>query len=187
VYTFSEIIAGVDEAGRGPLAGPVVAAAVILEQPILGLNDSKKLTRLKRAQLFSVITKESRAWSFAVGSVAEIDRVNILQATKLAMARAVNQLLIVPDKVLVDGRDTIDIPMPCQAIVKGDQKELAIMAASIVAKHIRDHIMDAMSQRYPGYGFHTHAGYGTVKHRAAIGALGVLPHHRKSFCKVPEN
>ena len=180
------MIAGIDEAGRGPLAGPVVAASVILPRvnPILGLNDSKKLSKLKRKKLFIEITEGAVAWSFATASSAEIDRINILQATKLAMKRSFYALMVQPERVLVDGRDVIDIPVSCEAIVKGDQKEPSIMAASIIAKHIRDSMMEALSFRYPVYGFDAHAGYPTKKHKEMIAIHGITPYHRKTFCKA---
>ena len=180
------MIAGIDEAGRGPLAGPVVAASVILPSinPIVGLNDSKKLSKSKRKQLFLEITEEAIAWSFATASSDEIDRINILQATKLAMRRSFFALRVQPDKVLVDGRDVIDIPVSCEAIVKGDQKEPSIMAASIVAKHMRDLMMETLAFRCPMYGFEAHAGYPTKKHKEMIAIHGITPYHRKTFCKA---
>ena len=135
---------------RGPLAGPVVAASVILadHSEILGLNDSKQLTAKKRAQLFQKITEHSVAWAFSVGSSSEVDTLNIRGATLLAMQRSVLSLRIQPEKVLVDGRDVIDVPMACESVIKGDQKEPAIMAASIIAKHMRDRLMLCLSQRF---------------------------------------
>ena len=175
------MIAGVDEAGRGPLAGPVVASAVILGPEISGLNDSKKLTAKRRAVLFEKITQGSLAWSFATASVGEIDSINILQATKLAMQRAVWALQKTPSKVLVDGSHTIEIAMPCEAVIKGDQKEQCIMAASIVAKHIRDQMMACLALRYPQYGFLQHKGYPTKLHRQMIEEFGHSGVHRLSF------
>lgn len=176
------MIAGVDEAGRGPLAGPVVAAAVILLQPINGLNDSKKLTKSKRAQLFSQITQNAY-WAYATGSVDEIDSINILNATKLAMKRSILALPGSPSKVLIDGRDIVECGIPAEAIIKGDQKESCIMAASIVAKHVRDLMMESISYRHPEYGFAKHAGYPTAMHKEMIRLHGKTPYHRKSFCR----
>lgn len=175
------MIAGVDEAGRGPLAGPVVAASVILKEPIAGLNDSKALTKRKREALFLEITQHAYTWSYAVATALEIDRMNILQATKLAMVRSVKQLRYKPTRVLVDGRDVIDVGCPCEAIVKGDQKESTIMAASIVAKVIRDRIMACIAEQYPMYGFDKHAGYPTREHRLLVLSHGRCIHHRESF------
>lgn len=174
------MIAGVDEAGRGPLAGPVVASAVILTQPIPGLNDSKRLTPRKRAILFGEITR-SAIWSFAVSSPMEIDQLNIRQATLLAMRRSVHALQSCPDQVLVDGCDTIDVGLPCEAIIKGDAKEPAIMAASIIAKEIRDRMMLLLSIRYPQYGFDQHAGYPTKHHMSMLSEHGVSKVHRLSY------
>lgn len=177
------MIAGVDEAGRGPLAGPVVASSVILKHSINGLNDSKSLSAAKREKLFFEITHQSLAWSYAVASAHEIDNINILQATKLAMVRSVMILKVVPEKVEIDGRDTIDIPYPCEAIVKGDQLKEHIMAASIIAKTVRDRMMAMMAVHYPVYGFERHSGYPTSFHRQQIALHGCCIHHRKSFRK----
>ena len=179
----AEIIAGVDEAGRGPLAGPVCAAAVVLdpEQPIAGLADSKKLSAKKREALEPVIKAKARAWAVAWGSVAEIDEINILQATLLAMRRAVEGLGVKPDLVLVDGNRAPHLNVPVETIVKGDAKVPAISAASILAKTARDRLMKEAAEKYPGYGFEVHAGYGTKRHLEAIAALGITPIHRRSF------
>ena len=177
------LTAGVDEAGRGPLAGPVVAAAVILdpENPIEGLADSKKLTAKKREALEPLIKERALAWCVAEASVEEIDEINILQATMLAMQRAVAGLKVQPEFVQVDGNRIPKLPMMAEAIVKGDAKVAAISAASIVAKTHRDAYMMEQAHRYPGYGFEKHMGYGTAEHIKAIETLGVLPIHRKTF------
>ena len=177
------LTAGVDEAGRGPLAGPVVAAAVILdpENPIEGLADSKKLTAKKREALEPLIKERALAWCVAEASVEEIDEINILQATMLAMQRAVAGLKVQPEFVQVDGNRIPKLPMMAEAIVKGDAKVAAISAASILAKTHRDAYMMEQAHRYPGYGFETHMGYGTAEHIKAIETLGVLPIHRKTF------
>ena len=177
------LTAGVDEAGRGPLAGPVVAAAVILdpENPIEGLADSKKLTAKKREALEPLIKERALAWCVAQASVEEIDEINILQATMLAMQRAVAGLKVQPEFVQVDGNRIPKLPMMAEAIVKGDAKVAAISAASILAKTHRDAYMMEQAHRYPGYGFEKHMGYGTAEHIKAIETLGVLPIHRKTF------
>ena len=177
------LAAGVDEAGRGPLAGPVVAAAVILdpENPIEGLADSKKLTAKKREALEPLIKERALAWCVAEASVEEIDEINILQATMLAMQRAVAGLKVQPEFVQVDGNRIPKLPMMAEAIVKGDAKVAAISAASILAKTHRDAYMMEQAQRYPGYGFEKHMGYGTAEHIKSIETLGVLPIHRKTF------
>ena len=182
----SEIIAGVDEVGRGPLAGPVVTAAVILDpdNPIEGLNDSKKLTRKKREKLAIEIREKSLAWSLGRAEVEEIDQLNILQATMLAMQRAVAGLAMKPTKVLVDGNRTPDFLIPAEAIIKGDGKIAEISAASIIAKVCRDKEMCEMDDIHPGYGFASHKGYPTSHHLAAIETLGVCAIHRRSFAPV---
>lgn len=176
-------IAGVDEAGRGPLAGPVVAAAVILDSqnPIQGLADSKKLTAKQRERLAVLIKQKALSFSVAEASVEEIDNLNILQATLLAMQRAVNGLSLQPSEVLVDGNQLPKLTMPALAIVKGDTKIEAISAASILAKVTRDGIMTAFHEQYPQYAFHIHKGYGTQRHLAEINNFGCLVIHRKSF------
>ena len=177
------LTAGVDEAGRGPLAGPVVAAAVILdpENPIEGLADSKKLTAKKREALEPLIKERALAWCVAEASVEEIDEINILQATMLAMQRAVAGLKVQPEFVQVDGNRIPKLPMMAEAIVKGDAKVAAISAASILAKTHRDAYMMEQAHRYPSYGIEKHMGYGTAEHIKAIETLGVLPIHRKTF------
>lgn len=177
------LTAGVDEAGRGPLAGPVVAAAVILDpnNPIEGLADSKKLTAKKREALEPLIKERALAWCVAEASVEEIDEINILQATMLAMQRAVAGLQVQPEFVQVDGNRIPKLPMMAEAIVKGDAKVQAISAASILAKTHRDAYMMEQAKKYPGYGFENHMGYGTAEHIKAVETLGVLPIHRKTF------
>jgi ribonuclease HII len=180
------LIAGVDEAGRGPLAGPVVAAAVILddEQPIAGLGDSKVLTERRRERLFDEIRAKALACCIAEASVEEIDRLNILQATLLAMRRAVEGLRLRPGLVLVDGNRLPTLPMPAEAIVKGDAKVPAISAASILAKVHRDRLCLQLHARFPSYGFDVHKGYPTPAHLAALGRHGASPEHRRSFAPV---
>ncbi len=180
------LTAGVDEVGRGPLAGAVVTAAVILDpkKPIAGLNDSKKLSEKKREYLFELICSQALAYSIGRAEVAEIDTINILQATLVAMQRAVSGLQIAPDKVLVDGNRTPNFGIPAEAIIKGDGKIAEISAASIIAKVVRDREMKQLSKVYPGYGFEKHKGYGTKIHMEALSRLGVTPIHRKSFAPV---
>lgn len=180
------IIAGVDEAGRGPLAGPVFAAAVILDpmRPIAGLADSKILSESKRDSLYILIKEAALSWSIAQASVEEIDELNILQATLLAMQRAVAGLHIQPDEVLVDGNRLPKLPMPAQAIVKGDSKVRAISAASILAKVERDKLMVEYHQQHPEFSFHLHKAYGTKQHLAEIEQFGFLGVHRRSFNPV---
>lgn len=177
------LVAGCDEVGRGPLAGDVVAAAVILdpEQSILGLDDSKKLSEKKREQLFGEIQTKAKSWCIARASVAEIDRLNILQASLLAMTRAVQGLHIQPEHVLVDGNKLPKWNYAAEAVVKGDSRVAAISAASILAKVTRDREMIALDKVYPGYGFADHKGYPTTVHMAALDKLGVTPIHRTSY------
>ena len=180
------LIAGVDEAGRGPLAGPVVAAAVMLDDlnPIKGLNDSKQLGPRTRERLFDEIRGKALCCSIAVASVDEIDSLNILQATLLAMRRAVEGLRLRPHRVLVDGNCLPAIGMPAHAIVKGDAKVRAIAAASILAKVYRDRLCLALHEAHPQYGFDAHKGYPTALHLAALREHGACPHHRRSFAPV---
>jgi ribonuclease HII len=180
------LVAGVDEAGRGPLAGPVVAAAVILDerQPIRGLADSKVLSPRKRERLFDEIRAKSLACCIAQASVEEIDRLNILQATLLAMRRAVEGLRLVPQRVLVDGNRLPVLAMPAAAIVKGDAKVAAISAASILAKVYRDRHCLEMHEAHPLYGFAIHKGYPTSLHLAALREHGACPLHRRSYAPV---
>ncbi|HRD34289.1 MAG TPA: ribonuclease HII [Rhodocyclaceae bacterium] len=179
-------ICGVDEAGRGPLCGAVVAAAVILDPawPIDGLNDSKKLSSRQRERLLVLIRERARAWAVAEASVAEIDRLNILHATMLAMQRAVAALRHAPDRVLIDGNRCPDLGYPCEAIVKGDASEPAIAAASILAKTVRDEQMVVLDRLHPAYGFARHKGYPTADHLRALREHGVLACHRRSFGPV---
>ena len=179
-------LCGVDEAGRGPLAGPVMAAAVMLDpaQPIAGLRDSKKLSAAARERLADEIRLCAVAWCVAEASVAEIDRLNILQATLLAMQRAVAGLRTPPDDVWVDGNRCPDWAWRSQAVVKGDDKVAAIAAASILAKTARDQYMCRLHDDYPMYGFARHMGYGTAAHLAALQAHGACPQHRRSFSPV---
>lgn len=183
------LIAGVDEAGRGPLAGPVSAAAVILpekfEHPVL--NDSKQLSEARREELYEEIVGGEMgvvAWSSAQASVEEIDSMNILQATHLAMARAVGGLAEQPDLVLVDGRPVKDFPYSHLGVIKGDSKSLSIAAASIIAKVERDRLMVACAAEFPQYGFEQHKGYGTKQHLEALEKHGACPIHRKTFAPV---
>lgn len=180
------LVAGVDEAGRGPLAGPVVAAAVILDQrkPIAGLDDSKKLSAARRERLCAQILAQALCCSVARASVEEIDRLNILQATMLAMRRAVAGLRLKPSRVLVDGNRLPVLDVVAQAIVGGDALVPSISAASIVAKVHRDHWCLELDLLYPVYGFAAHKGYGTAQHLAALQAHGACPEHRRSFAPV---
>ena len=180
------LIAGVDEAGRGPLAGPVVAAAVMLDElnPIKGLNDSKQLGPRTRERLFDEIRGKALCCSIALASVEEIDRLNILQATLLAMRRAIEGLRLRPQRVLVDGNCLPELGMPAHAIVKGDAKVRAIAAASILAKVHRDRLCMALHEAHPQYGFDAHKGYPTALHLAALREHGACAHHRRSFAPV---
>ena len=186
LFDVSGLVAGVDEAGRGPLAGPVVAAAVILDDlnPIQGLNDSKKLTAKRREALFDEIRARALCFSIAESSEQEIDQINILQATLLAMKRAVEGLRLPPKLVLVDGNRLPTLAMRSEAIVQGDALIPAISAASILAKVHRDRLCQEMHQRYPVYGFDQHKGYGTAQHLAALQAHGPADCHRKTFAPV---
>lgn len=180
-----KLIAGMDEAGRGPLAGPVVAACVILdpERPVYGVNDSKKLSPKRRAELKAEI--EEKALAIGVGIVDEktIDEINILEATKLAMKQAVQNLGVLPEILLIDALTLKDLPIPQEGIIKGDAKSVSIAAASIIAKETRDAMLMELDQQYPEYGFASHKGYGTPQHIQAIKEYGPLPVHRRSFIK----
>jgi ribonuclease HII len=180
------LVCGIDEAGRGPLAGPVVAAAVILDpaRPIAGLDDSKKLSEKKRHLLAGEIREKALAWAVAEASVEEIDRLNILHATMLAMQRAVAALAVTPERALVDGNRCPPLAMPAEAVVQGDGKIASIAAASILAKTVRDAGMLALHEQYPEYGFDRHMGYPTAAHCAALAAHGASPVHRRSFGPV---
>lgn len=181
------LLAGSDEAGRGPLAGDVVAAAVILDpnNPIVGLADSKKLSQKKREILFDEIKEKALAFCIARASVAEIDEINILHASMLAMQRAISGLTIVPEHALIDGnRIPKDLPCSAEFVIKGDDRVEAISAASILAKVERDNEISALAERYPGYGLEKHKGYPTAQHLAALEELGVTPIHRQSYGPV---
>jgi ribonuclease HII len=180
------IVCGVDEAGRGPLAGPVYAAAVILDprRPILGLDDSKRLARATRETLAARIRERAAAWAIASASAAEIDALNVLHASLLAMRRAVEQLALAPDEVLVDGLQCPELAVKARAIVGGDAAVPAISAASILAKTARDAAMVRLHQRFPSYGFDRHMGYPTPEHLAALRRIGPCAEHRRSFAPV---
>lgn len=183
------MIAGVDEAGRGPLAGPVMAAAVILSPgvPIPGLNDSKRLTARRRERLHDEILANAAAYALGVASVEEIDTLNIFRANLLAMQRAVEGLPVAPTLILVDGLHVPCVACVARAVVGGDGLEPAIMAASILAKVTRDRLMDELDAQYPAYGFARHRGYGTAEHLAALRVHGPCPAHRRSFRPVAES
>jgi ribonuclease HII len=182
-------VAGIDEAGRGPWAGPVVAAAAILDPACLPatlaarLDDSKKLKRPVREELLAAL-EACADIGVGIADIVEIDRLNILQATMLAMQRAVAALPRAPEHALVDGNRAPDLPIPVQTVIKGDSRCLSIAAASIVAKVTRDRIMATLAKEHPGYGWERNAGYGTAEHRAALDRLGITPHHRRSFAPI---
>lgn len=180
-----KLICGVDEAGRGPLAGPVCAAAVILPPHIdlPGLNDSKKLTDKRRRELYPLIKEAAIAYGIGFASHEEIDEINILQATYLAMERAVAQLAVVPEQLLVDGNRAKDFGIPTRTVVKGDSLSASIAAASVLAKVTRDDVMLQAAEEYPQYGFEIHKGYGTKAHYEALAAFGACPIHRRTFLK----
>lgn len=180
-----QVICGVDEAGRGPLAGPVCAAAVILPKhaQLPGLTDSKKLTDKKRRELFPLIQEQAIAYGIGFASETEIDEINILQATFLAMQRALDQLAVKPDLALIDGNREKDFGLPVKTVVKGDSLSANIAAASILAKVTRDNLMVEMAEQYPQYGFEIHKGYGTKAHYAALWEFGASPIHRMTFLK----
>ena len=179
------VICGVDEAGRGPLAGPVCAAAVILppDLEIPGLNDSKKLTDKRRRELLPIIKEQAIAWGIGLADHNEIDEINILQATYLAMERAIAALPVKPELALIDGNRAKDFGLPVETVVKGDSRSASIAAASVLAKVTRDDLMLEMAKEYPGYGFEVHKGYGTKAHYAALTEHGPCPIHRMSFLK----
>lgn len=180
-----KLICGVDEAGRGPLAGPVCAAAVILppDLQIPGLTDSKKLSDKRRRELFPIIKEQAVAYGIGFASHEEIDEINILQATFLAMERAMEQLAVKPELALIDGNREKDFGLPVETVVKGDSLSASIAAASVLAKVSRDDVMLAMAQEYPGYGFEIHKGYGTKAHYEALRKLGASPIHRMTFLR----
>lgn len=182
-----KFIAGVDEVGRGPLAGPVVSAAVILPEDfnIVGINDSKQLSLAKRNELFDIIQEKALAVGVGIKDAAVIDQVNIYEASKLAMLEAIEQMPIQPDHLLVDAM-TLPLPVSQESIIKGDAKSVSIAAASIIAKVTRDRMMEEYDVMYPGYGFPNNAGYGTKEHLTALEDLGVTPIHRRSFAPVRE-
>ena len=191
------VIAGIDEAGRGPWAGPLVAAAVILQAARVPrslrrrLDDSKKLSRAEREALFDALTsladeRDAATLGVGIASVEEIDRLNVLGATLTAMGRAVAQLAAAPDAALVDGNRAPELACPVQTVVKGDGRSLSIAAASIIAKVSRDRMMAELARRHPGYGWERNQGYGTAEHQAALARLGVTPAHRRSFRPVRE-
>jgi len=186
LYVPAGRVAGVDEAGRGPLAGPVIAGAVILdpEKPIAGLRDSKCLSASRRDELYDQIRERALAWAVGRAEVEEIDRINILQATMLAMRRAVEALQPFADHALIDGNRCPDLSCTAQAIIKGDSKVQAISAASIVAKVTRDREMIELDRCYPGYGLAQHKGYPSKAHIEALESLGVTPVHRRSYAPV---
>jgi len=186
LYAHEGRVAGVDEAGRGPLAGPVIAGAVILDpgKPIAGLRDSKRLSASRRDELYDQIRERALAWAVGRAEVEEIDRINILQATMLAMARAVEALQPFADHALIDGNRCPDLSCTAQAIIKGDSKVQAISAASIMAKVTRDREMLELDRRYPGYGLAQHKGYPSKAHIEALESLGVTPVHRRSYAPV---
>lgn len=181
-------IAGLDEVGRGPMFGPVVAAAVILPAGcrLRDLNDSKKLTEKKREELNVVIRAKAVAWAIAAVDAETIDRINIRQASLLAMRLAVQQLAVIPDYLLIDGLDTIDWPCPQQAVIQGDGTSFSIAAASVLAKVYRDRMLVELDQQYPGYGLASHKGYCSPEHLAALARLGPTPLHRKSYSPVSQ-
>ena len=186
VYPKANLIAGVDEVGRGPLVGAVVTAAVILDpaNPIQGLMDSKKLTEKKRNALYDEIKEKALCWAIGRAEPEEIDKLNILWATMKAMERAVAGLSITPDMVLVDGNRCPNLPMASQAVIKGDSLVQEISAASILAKVTRDREMEQLDKLYPDYGFAKHKGYPTAFHMVKLASLGATPYHRKSFAPV---
>ena len=184
-----KLIAGIDEAGRGPLAGPVVAAAVILPDrfDLPGLTDSKKLSEKQRNRFYPQIREQARAVGVGVASAAEIDQINILQATLLAMRRAVSRLSLTPDYLLIDGMTPLPLDISQQTLKKGDSRSLSIAAASVIAKVVRDRIMSAFARQLPEYGLAQHKGYGTKHHRHAIAEFGPTWLHRKTFAGVKEH
>ncbi|TWI55140.1 ribonuclease HII [Halalkalibacter nanhaiisediminis] len=180
-------IAGLDEVGRGPLAGPVVVAAVILPETfkLLGLTDSKKLSKIKRQEFSDIIKRESVTYTIQMIHAEEIDRINIYQATKQAMMKAVEEIDRKPDHLLIDAM-SLELPIPQTSLIKGDQRSITIAASSVLAKVARDDYMGKLDQTFPGYGFSSHAGYGTKEHLEAIERLGLTPEHRRSFRPIKE-
>lgn len=182
-----QFIAGIDEVGRGPLAGPVVAAAVILPDDcqLLGVNDSKKLSAAKREQLFTQIKAQALAIGVGIVEHTTIDEINIYQATKVAMGKALDELVVVPDYLLIDAMK-LEVPTPQESLIKGDARSISIAAASIVAKVMRDRLMADYADRYPGYGFEKNAGYGTKEHLIALQSQGICPIHRRTFAPIKD-
>ncbi len=185
----ARFVAGIDEAGRGPLAGPVVAGAVILpvDFSLPGLTDSKQLSEAKRENFYPLIQQQTLAVGIGVATVAEIDRLNILQATLLAMQRAISRLAIEPDHLLIDGITPLPVVTSQQTLKKGDSRSLSVAAASVVAKVVRDRIMRSLDCQHPAYGFAKHKGYGTAQHRQVIARQGPSRHHRQTFAGVREH
>ncbi|AIF43775.1 ribonuclease HII [Virgibacillus sp. SK37] len=183
-----KLIAGVDEAGRGPLAGPVVAAAVILPQEfkLPGLNDSKQLTESQRDSFYSIITEKAISYGISIINSEQIDAINIFEATKSAMNKAINQLQPSADYVLIDAVELKGLSCPSKPLIKGDTKSISIAAASVLAKVTRDRIMKEIHREYPVYKFATNMGYGTKEHLASIGEFGITPHHRRSFAPIKD-
>jgi ribonuclease HII len=182
-----QYVAGVDEVGRGPLAGPVVTAAVVFDHeqgPIEGLRDSKKMTAKQRDAVSEAVRGAARAWAIGAASVREIDRRNIRRATALAMQRAVARLSLLPDYVIIDGRPMPELEYEHDAIVGGDATSMSIAGASVIAKCVRDHLMELLDKRYPGFGWGGNKGYGTAAHMAMLDDIGPTPHHRRSFAPV---
>lgn len=185
----AQAVAGIDEAGRGPLAGPVVAAAVILpaDFSLPGLTDSKQLSEKKREAFYPLIHQQAVAVGIGAARTREIDRLNILQATLLAMQRAIGRLAVEPDHLLIDGITPLPVTTSQQTLKKGDSRSLSIAAASVVAKVVRDRIMRSLDRQHPAYGFARHKGYGTARHRQAIADFGPSGHHRLTFAGVKEH
>ncbi len=180
-------VAGVDEVGRGPLAGPVVTAAVVFnheQEPIEGLRDSKKMSAKQRGEVSEAVRAAARAWAIGAASVREIDRRNIRRATALAMQRAVARLSLLPDYVIIDGRPMPELEYVHDAIVGGDATSMSIAGASVLAKCVRDHLMELLDKRYPKFGWGVNKGYGTAEHMAMLDDIGPTPHHRRSFAPV---
>jgi ribonuclease HII len=187
--TIGPLLAGVDEVGRGPIAGPVVACAVIMppdRKAIRGVDDSKVLTVRQRERLARVISERAVAFALGAASVREIDRINIYQASRLAIQRALRRLGVPPDHVLVDGRHIRTLPVPHTAVVRGDSRCFSIACASIIAKVTRDRLMTALARRHPGYLWEKNAGYTTQAHVAGLAELGITAHHRRSFCRISQ-
>ncbi len=189
LWAQGKLVAGLDEVGRGPLAGPVVASAVVFApgQPrIRGLNDSKKMTAARREEVSLVVARQALCWTVAAASAREVDRLNIRKASALAMRRCLERLPVRPDHVLLDGTDLPEVGWPHESVVKGDSVSQSIAAASVLAKVLRDYLMTLLDARYPAYGWGTNMGYGTAKHLSALGAAGPTKHHRMGFTPVSQ-